>query len=65
MRHQIVTVETTRDHAAAAAFIKRLTGKAGRKLLVANGFGVSKLPPKKEPPKKHKKKSKRARPRRH
>jgi len=36
------------------AFIKRLTSKAGRALLVANGFGVPKLPPVKKPAKKKK-----------
>ena len=45
----------TQDHADAAAFIKRLTSPAGRKLLVDNGFGVPKLPPAKKPKKKKKK----------
>src|SRR3954469_11585057 len=45
VRYQIAIVSNTRNHADAAAFIKRLTSPAGRKLLVANGFGVPKLPP--------------------
>src|SRR4051812_31425435 len=44
VRYQIAIVANTSDHADAAAFIKRLTSTAGRKLLVANGFGVPKLP---------------------
>jgi molybdate transport system substrate-binding protein len=52
VRYQIAIVASTHDHRAAAAFIRRLTGRAGRKLLVANGFGVPKLPPKKKPAKK-------------
>ena len=54
VRYQIAIVSSTKDHAAAAAFIKRLTSTAGRKLLVENGFGVPKLPPKKKPAKKKK-----------
>ena len=52
VRYQIAIVASTKNHADAAAFIKRLTGTAGRKLLVANGFGVPKLPPVKKPAKK-------------
>jgi molybdate transport system substrate-binding protein len=44
VRYQIAVVKSTSDRADAAAFIKRLTSAAGRKLLVANGFGVPKLP---------------------
>ena len=44
VRYQIAIVKSTGDHAAAQAFIKRLTSPAGRKLLVDNGFGVPKLP---------------------
>jgi molybdate transport system substrate-binding protein len=52
VRYQIAIVKGTQDHADAAAFIKRLTSPAGRKLLVHNGFGVPKLPPAKKPKKK-------------
>jgi molybdate transport system substrate-binding protein len=52
VRYQIAIVSSTKNHADAAAFIKRLTSTAGRKLLVDNGFGVPKLPPKKKPAKK-------------
>jgi molybdate transport system substrate-binding protein len=45
VRYQIAIVKDTTHRADAAAFIKRLTSTAGRKLLVANGFGVPKLPP--------------------
>jgi molybdate transport system substrate-binding protein len=55
VRYQIAIVASTKNHADAAAFIKRLTSTAGRKLLVDNGFGVPKLPPVKKPPKKKKK----------
>jgi molybdate transport system substrate-binding protein len=48
VRYQIAIVSSTKDHADAAAFIKRLTSPAGRKLLVANGFGVPRLPPAKK-----------------
>jgi molybdate transport system substrate-binding protein len=58
VRYQIAIVANTKDHADAAAFIKRLTSTAGRKLLVDNGFGVPKLPPVKKPPKKKKAKKK-------
>jgi molybdate transport system substrate-binding protein len=51
VRYQIAIVASTKDHAHAAAFIRRLTSAAGRKLLVDNGFGVPKLPPKKKPAK--------------
>jgi molybdate transport system substrate-binding protein len=44
VRYQIAIVKSTANHADAAAFIKRLTSTAGRKLLVDNGFGVPKLP---------------------
>ena len=44
VRYQIAIVRSTKSHDAAAAFIKRLTSIAGRKLLVNNGFGVPKLP---------------------
>ena len=44
--------KSTKNHADAVAFIKRLTSTAGRKLLVDNGFGVPKLPPVKKPAKK-------------
>ena len=54
VRYQIAIVKNTKNHADAAAFIKRLTSTAGRKLLVDNGFGVPKLPPKKKPKKKKK-----------
>lgn len=54
VRYQIAVVKNTQDHADAAAFIKRLTSTAGRRLLVDNGFGVPKLPPAKKPPKKKK-----------
>jgi molybdate transport system substrate-binding protein len=48
VRYQIAIVKGTTHHTDAAAFIKRLTSTAGRKLLVANGFGVPKpLKPKK------------------
>jgi molybdate transport system substrate-binding protein len=56
VRYQIAIVKNTQNHAAAAAFIKRLTSKAGRKLLVDNWFGVPKLPPAKQAPKKKKSK---------
>jgi molybdate transport system substrate-binding protein len=52
VRYQIAIVSSTKNHADAAAFIKRLTSPAGRKLLVANGFGVPKLPPAKKPAKR-------------
>src|SRR4051812_40362987 len=52
VRYQIAIVSKTQNHADAAAFIKRLTSTAGRKLLVENGFGVPKLPPAKKPAKK-------------
>lgn len=52
VRYQIAIVKNTKNHADAVAFIKRLTSKAGRKLLVDNGFGVPKLPPVKKPAKK-------------
>jgi molybdate transport system substrate-binding protein len=55
VRYQIAIVSGTKNHADAAAFIKRLTSTAGRKLLVANGFGVPKLPPAGRPAKKTKK----------
>jgi molybdate transport system substrate-binding protein len=55
VRYQIAIVSSTKNHGDAAAFIKRLTSTAGRKLLVDNGFGVPKLPPVKKPPKKKKK----------
>jgi molybdate transport system substrate-binding protein len=51
VRYQIAIVKGTADRADAAAFIKRLVSSAGRKLLVANGFGVPKLPPGKKPAK--------------
>ena len=44
VRYQIAIVRSTQSRAAAAAFVKRLTSTAGRKLLVNNGFGVPKLP---------------------
>jgi molybdate transport system substrate-binding protein len=48
VRYQIAIVKGTTHHTDAAAFIKRLTSTAGRKLLVDNGFGVPKqLKPKK------------------
>ena len=52
VRYQIAIVKNTKNHADAVAFIKRLTSKAGRALLVDNGFGVPKLPPVKKPAKK-------------
>ena len=52
VRYQIAIVSKSPNKADAAAFIKRLTSTAGRKLLVDNGFGVPKLPPVKKPPKK-------------
>ena len=51
VRYQIAVVAKSANQAADAAWIKRLTSTAGRKLLVANGFGVPKLPVK---PKKKK-----------
>jgi molybdate transport system substrate-binding protein len=45
VRYQIAVVSKSTNKADAAAFIKRLTSTAGRKLLVDNGFGVPKLPP--------------------
>jgi molybdate transport system substrate-binding protein len=54
VRYQIAIVSKSGNKTDAAAFIKRLTSTAGRKLLVANGFGVPKLPPVKKPPKKKK-----------
>ena len=60
VRYQIAIVKNTQNHADAAAFIKRLTSTAGRKLLVDNGFGVPKLPPVKKPPKKKKSKKERS-----
>src|SRR4051812_221707 len=54
VRYQIAIIKNTKNHADAVAFIKRLTSKAGRALLVANGFGVPKLPPVKKPAKKKK-----------
>jgi molybdate transport system substrate-binding protein len=45
VRYQIAIVKNSSNHAAAAAFVKRLTSAAGRTLLVDNGFGVPKLPP--------------------
>ena len=52
VRYQIAIVTKSANQADAAAFIKRLTSTAGRKLLVENGFGVPKLPPVKKPAKK-------------
>jgi molybdate transport system substrate-binding protein len=52
VRYQIAIVKNSSNRAGAAAFIKRLTSTAGRKLLVDNGFGVPKLPPVKKPHKK-------------
>ena len=52
VRYRIAVVKSTKNRADAVAFIKRLTSKAGRKLLVDNGFGVPKLPPAKKPAKK-------------
>jgi molybdate transport system substrate-binding protein len=52
VRYQIAIVANTKNRADAVAFIKRLTSTAGRKLLVDNGFGVPKLPPKRKPKKK-------------
>jgi molybdate transport system substrate-binding protein len=52
VRYQIAIVSSTKNHADAAAFIKRLTSPAGRRLLLANGFGVPKLPPAKKKNKK-------------
>lgn len=52
VRYQIAIVAKSAHKTPAAAFIKRLTSTAGRKLLVANGFGVPKLPPAKKPAKK-------------
>ena len=52
VRYQIAIVSKSANKADAAAFIKRLTSTAGRKLLVDNGFGVPKLPPVKKPAKK-------------
>ena len=57
VRYQIAIVKSTKNRADAVAFIKRLTSKAGRKLLVDNGFGVPKLPPAKKPAKKKQKTS--------
>ena len=54
VRYQIAIVSKSGNKTDAAAFIKRLTSTAGRKLLIANGFGVPKLPPVKKPPKKKK-----------
>jgi molybdate transport system substrate-binding protein len=48
VRYQIAIVAKTANRADAVAFIKRLRSTAGRKLLVDNGFGVPKLPPKKK-----------------
>ena len=56
VRYQIAIVSKSANKADAAAFIKRLTSTAGRKLLVDNGFGVPKLPPVKKPAKKKAKK---------
>jgi len=53
VRYQIAIVKSSADQADDAAFIKRLTSTAGRALLVANGFGVPKLP-KAKPAKKKK-----------
>jgi molybdate transport system substrate-binding protein len=40
VRYQIAIVKSTQNRADATAFVKRLTSKAGRRLLLANGFGV-------------------------
>ena len=53
VRYQIAIVKSSADQTDDAAFIKRLTSTAGRALLVANGFGVPKLP-KAKPAKKKK-----------
>ena len=55
VRYQIAAVTKSANQAADAAWIKRLTSTAGRKLLVANGFGVPKLPVKAKPKKPKKK----------
>ena len=52
VRYQIAIVAKSANKVDAAAFIKRLTSTAGRKLLVDNGFGVPKLPPAKKKKKK-------------
>ena len=52
VRYQIAIVAQSANKADAAAFIKRLTSTAGRKLLVDSGFGVPKLPPAKKKRKK-------------
>ena len=52
VRYQIAIVKDSPNRADAVAFIKRLRSKAGRKLLVDNGFGVPKLPPVKKKAKK-------------
>ena len=58
VRYQVAIVKSTGNHARAAAFIKRLTSKAGRKLLVGNGFGVPKQAPAKKPAKDRKRRKK-------
>jgi molybdate transport system substrate-binding protein len=55
VRYQIAAVTKSANQAADVAWIKRLTSTAGRKLLVANGFGVPKLPVVKKPKKTKKK----------
>jgi molybdate transport system substrate-binding protein len=43
VRYEMAVVRSTANHAAAVAFVKHVLGPAGRKVLLANGFGV---PPK-------------------
>jgi molybdate transport system substrate-binding protein len=43
IRYELGVVRSSSHRAAAAAFIRRLTSKTGRRLLVRAGFGVPKL----------------------
>jgi molybdate transport system substrate-binding protein len=43
VRYEMAVVRSTPNHAAAVAFVKRVLSASGRKVLLANGFGV---PPK-------------------
>jgi len=50
VRYEMAVVHSTPNHAAAVAFVKHVLSAAGRKVLLANGFGV---PPKPLAGKKH------------
>ena len=55
VRYQIAVVAKSANQAAGQAWIKKITSTAGRKMLLANGFGVPKLPVKAKPKKSKKK----------